>query len=244
MLDAPVAAIALPAFGETFADKCLAQRTSVSFDEAQFAAVSVFIALACGHDFEWARIQQLYQAIGRAAAEIGFVSAMRIVRFGLVDVGDADFLAPIPDGVAIDDAIHARPPTAKRHSDIRHGGLAVGIPGRGAVDFNSRLRGIFIGPLGVCRYALANIYSLVDSRVSQLIGKFMRARTDELYRDECRRDQDQRRKRLPWKVAPSRPQRARFAPRLGPATKGNDISQRIAPHTTADGIVQRALQKR
>ena len=169
---------------------------------------------------------------------------MRIVRFGRVDVGDADFLAPIPDGVAIDDAIHARPPAAKRHSDIRHGGLAVGIPGRGAVDFDGWLRSILIGPLGVCRYALANIYSLVDSRVRQLIGKFMRARTDELYRDECRRDQDQRRKRLPWKVAPSRPQRARFAPRLGPATKGNDISQRIAPHTTADGIVQRALQKR
>jgi hypothetical protein len=48
----------MPAFGQTFIDQCLAERAPVSFDEAQFASVDVFVAIACRRDVEWTGIQQ------------------------------------------------------------------------------------------------------------------------------------------------------------------------------------------
>lgn len=109
---APGAAAALVPAGEAFIDKDAAKALPAARQDAQFAAEPVFVAIDA-FKAERARIDERVHPLRRLLAERGLLRAARLMRFGGVDIGDADLGAAIIDGVAIDHAIGAAASMAK-----------------------------------------------------------------------------------------------------------------------------------
>jgi len=109
---APGAAAALVPAGEAFIDKDAAKALPAASQDAQFAAESVFIAIDA-FKAERARIDERVHPLRRLLAERRLLRTARLMRFGGVDIGDADLGAAIIDGVAIDHAIGATAGMAK-----------------------------------------------------------------------------------------------------------------------------------
>ena len=109
---APGAAAALVPAGEAFIDKDTAKALPASRQDAQLAAEPVFIAIDA-FKAERARIDERVHPLRRLLAERRLLRAARLMRFGGIDIGDADLGAAIIDGVAIDHAIGAAASMAK-----------------------------------------------------------------------------------------------------------------------------------
>ena len=109
---APGAAAALVPAGEAFIDKDAAKALPAARQDAQFAAEPVFIAIDA-FKAERARIDERVHPLRRLLAERRLLRAARLMRFGGIDIGDADLGAAIIDGVAIDHAIGAPTSMAK-----------------------------------------------------------------------------------------------------------------------------------
>lgn len=109
---APGAAAALVPAGEALIDKDAAKALPAARQDAQFAAEPVFIAIDA-FKAERARIDERVHPLRRLLAERRLLRAARLMRFGGIDIGDADLGAAIIDGVAIDDAIGAATSMAK-----------------------------------------------------------------------------------------------------------------------------------
>ena len=111
-------AIALPFLRQTFRDQRVAEAFAAPCQNAQLAAVLVLIAsVGVGSHGERALVEQLGQSRGGLRAELGFVSAVGLARFGRVDIGDADLVAIEPDRIAIDHA--GRPDGAAAGAELR-----------------------------------------------------------------------------------------------------------------------------
>jgi hypothetical protein len=108
----PGAAAALVPAGEAFIDKDAAKALPAARQDAQFAAEPVFIAIDA-FKAERARIDERVHPLRRLLAERRLLRAARLMRFGGIDIGDADLGAAIINGVAIDDAIGAAAGMAK-----------------------------------------------------------------------------------------------------------------------------------
>lgn len=114
----PLPPIALPFLRQPFRDQRVAEAFAAPCQHAQLAAVLVLVAsIRIGGHGEGALIEQLGQPRGGLRAELGFVSAGGLARFGRVDIGDADLVAIEPDRVAIDHA--GRPDGAAAGAELR-----------------------------------------------------------------------------------------------------------------------------
>ena len=100
---APVAAITLPAFGQTLGDQCFSQALPAAGDDAQVATIFILIAVDRLQG-EIALVEQGQQPELGLLAEPFFGGAAGAGDFRCVDVGDPDLAALEPDGVAVDDA--------------------------------------------------------------------------------------------------------------------------------------------
>jgi|GEM_PF-3037980 len=100
---APVAAIALPAFGQPLGNEYLAQALAIAGDDPQIAAILVLIAVD-GLQGKATLVEQGQQAHLGALAESFFGGAAGTGDFRGVDIGNADLAALVPDRVAVDDA--------------------------------------------------------------------------------------------------------------------------------------------
>lgn len=116
---APGAAAAFVPAGEPFIDKHAAQALPAARHDAQLAAIGVFIAVDA-FKAEWPGIDQRVQPLRRLCAAQPFFAAARLMRFGGVDIGDADLGALIIEGVAIDHAIGTAAFMAKIESGAFH----------------------------------------------------------------------------------------------------------------------------
>src|SRR5688572_30422017 len=76
---------------QPFADQSVADARPVDPDDPQLAAEAVLIAVD-RLEADRAAIEQLAKPAGRLVAERLFLGAARLVGFGRVDVGNADFL--------------------------------------------------------------------------------------------------------------------------------------------------------
>jgi hypothetical protein len=119
---APGAAAALVPAGEAFIDKDAAKALPTACQDAQFAAEPVFIAIDA-FKAERARIDERVHPLRRLLAQRRLLRAARLMRFGGIDIGDADLGAAIIDGVAIDHAIGAAASMAKGEG----GALAIAV---------------------------------------------------------------------------------------------------------------------
>lgn len=116
---APGAAAAFVPAGEPFIDKHAAQALPAARHDAQLAAIGIFIAVDA-FKAEWPGIDQRVQPLRRLCAAQPFFAAARLMRFGGVDIGDADLGALIIEGVAIDHAIGTAAFMAKIESGAFH----------------------------------------------------------------------------------------------------------------------------
>lgn len=137
----PGAAAALVPAGEAFIDKDAAKALPAARQDAQFAAEPVFVAVDA-FEAERARIDERVHPLRRLLAERRLLRAARLMRFGGVDIGDADLGAAIIDGIAIDHAIGAATSMAKGEGGalriaVAHGAWHGGCGGlcRGGGEF-------------------------------------------------------------------------------------------------------------
>ena len=122
----PIPAIAFPALGQSFVDQRAAQAFTASGDVAEQAVGPVAIpAEGLAFQRERAGVEQGLQPVGRLFAEPGLMGAARFRHFGGVDVGDADLVAAVPEGVTVDDAVELLRSGAAGEA----GALAVGRDG-------------------------------------------------------------------------------------------------------------------
>lgn len=92
--------------GKALGDQHLPERTPIAFDDAQLAAILVFVAIRRAQ-IEPSATQQLGKPPRRLATKNGLGLALRRTDFGRVDIGNADLDAIEPERVAIDDASDA-----------------------------------------------------------------------------------------------------------------------------------------
>lgn len=112
---------------QPFIDQFFAQTFAAARQDAEFAAIDIRVR-PDAFEAERSGIDQRVQSLrGRRAQRRRLMSAARIMGFGRVDIGDADFDALIIERVAIDHAIGA----AAFVAETERGDFTVAGGGRG-----------------------------------------------------------------------------------------------------------------
>lgn len=122
---APAAAATCIITCKALIDQYVAKAPAAARQYAQFAAIAVCVAV------NWLQregtcVDELVHPDGGLGPQFSLGGAARLVRFGGVDICNADLGPLIPDGVAIDDAVGAPAAMAKAES----GGFLIGRAGR------------------------------------------------------------------------------------------------------------------
>ena len=101
---APAAPAAFIKTRKAFCDQHRAQALAAARQYAQFAAITIFIAVYALQR-ERARIDELVQPPCCRGTARRLCCALRLMGFGGIDIGDADLTPAIPERIAINDAV-------------------------------------------------------------------------------------------------------------------------------------------